>query len=115
MTIEKYSLAAGTWEDVAVTSDHRQVYCACAFVDKIFLFGGWGAGTSGTGTGPPCGATQGAVAPMEERWRRFRGEDRGLRGDRVKWAHGYDAREDTWTPMPDMVVERKGHHVSRWQ
>ena len=30
---------------------------------------------------------------------------------RVKRAHGSDACEDAWTPMPDMVVERKGHRL----
>ena len=38
--VEKYSPSAKTWKKVADMHDDRVDFCACAFMDKIVLFGG---------------------------------------------------------------------------
>ena len=40
MYVDKYSLTSKTWSEVAEMCDNRKCFCACAFTDKIFLFGG---------------------------------------------------------------------------
>ena len=39
-SIEKYSLSSKTWNQVAEMNDDREYFCLCAFMDKIFVFGG---------------------------------------------------------------------------
>ena len=43
MSIEKYSLSTNTWNRVTDMYDNRSDYCACAFMDKIFIIGGLSA------------------------------------------------------------------------
>ena len=40
MSVEKYSLTSKTWSKVAEMYDNRFSFCACAFLDKILIFGG---------------------------------------------------------------------------
>ena len=39
-TVEKYSPSTNKWKKIAQMFDNRQNVCACAFMDKIFMFGG---------------------------------------------------------------------------
>ena len=126
MSIEKYSLATESWAGVAVMGDRRRNYCVCAFVDKILLFGGfcWNERQWDR----PClrlntttrqleevspmarfGRKEAACAVFEERIVVCGGA--GGSGRCVNWADSYDVYEDAWTPMPDMVVERKCHKL----
>ena len=39
-SVEKYSLTSKKWSQVAVMTDDRESFCACPFIDGIFVFGG---------------------------------------------------------------------------
>ena len=39
-SVDKFSLTSNTWSQVAEMYDDRKGFCTCAFMDKIFLFGG---------------------------------------------------------------------------
>ena len=39
-SVEKYSPATNTWNVIAKLHDDRKEFCACAFMDKIFVLGG---------------------------------------------------------------------------
>ena len=41
MSVEKYSPSTNTWNKVADMYDDRGCFCACAFMDKIFIIGGY--------------------------------------------------------------------------
>ena len=41
LSVEKYSLANKTWNYVSDLPDERHNFCACSFMDKIYLFGGY--------------------------------------------------------------------------
>ena len=41
MFVEKYSPSSNAWNKVAVMYDGRKFFCACAFMDKIFIIGGF--------------------------------------------------------------------------
>ena len=40
MSVEKYSFSTKTWSKVADMYDARDCFCACAFMDKVFVIGG---------------------------------------------------------------------------
>ena len=40
LVADKYSPATDTWHELTDAFDDREKFCACAFVDKIYLFGG---------------------------------------------------------------------------
>ena len=40
-SVDKYSLNFKTWSHVAEMNDHHKDFCVCAFMDKIFVFGGY--------------------------------------------------------------------------
>ena len=42
MSIEKYSNATNTWEQVTEMSDDRRSFSACSFMDSIYIVGGVG-------------------------------------------------------------------------
>ena len=37
-SVDKYSLKSKTWSSVAKMNNYRNYYCACAFINKIFVF-----------------------------------------------------------------------------
>ena len=39
-SVDKYSLTSQTWSHVAKMVDNRKLFRICAFIDKIFVFGG---------------------------------------------------------------------------
>ena len=41
MSVEKYSTSFNTWNKVADMFDKREYFCACAFMDKIFIIGAY--------------------------------------------------------------------------
>ena len=40
MAVEKYSLFTNTWTTISDFHDSRVEFCVCAFMDKVFVFGG---------------------------------------------------------------------------
>ena len=41
MSVEKYSPSSNNWSEVAFMFDKRSNFCACAFMDKIYIIGGF--------------------------------------------------------------------------
>ena len=41
MSVEKYSPSSYNWSEVAFMFDKRSNFCACAFMDKIYIIGGF--------------------------------------------------------------------------
>ena len=126
-SIEKYTPHNNSWTKVAEMYDDRGYYCVCAFMDKIYIIGGW------LGKLKPwivynncfqfdtksCQLKQ--VSQMEE----------GRSGaacvvfeGSIVCSGGVDSQyvsvntvescsvvADTWTQMPSMIEERHGHRL----
>ena len=39
-SVEKYSLTSRKWSQICEMHDYRSYFCACAFMNKIFVIGG---------------------------------------------------------------------------
>ena len=40
MSVEKYSPSTESWEKVADMYDEREYYCACSYMDHVYIIGG---------------------------------------------------------------------------
>ena len=126
-TVEKYSLSANKWSVVARLPDGRDKFCACAFMDKIFIIGAYYEEnnhettasclqfdtTQKTWTGDSwkevCGmngARHYAACAV------FRGSvvaAGGINYRRLNTVESYDVFGDSWTPMPGMITGKCYH------
>ena len=127
--VEKYSQATGRWTDVAVMADRRQRFCACAFADKIFIFGGNDEDCCSTdfeNLGRSCLEFDTKSRRFEEKarmqWLKFEAacavfNERlvvcggnnfgGFFGTRC--VESYDVTRNEWTEMADMTSPRHRH------
>ena len=126
--VEKYSLITNTWEYVGDWSDSRREFCACAFMDSIFVIGGcnrfldsfntckkfntkdkkwntrckWNAKMNDVRAGAAC-------TIFEERVVVSGGRRSRVGGDQLNTVEVYDHVADTWSYMPSMVETRYCH------
>ena len=118
MSVEKYSAITNTWETIAKMCDNRIHFCACSFIDNVYIIGG------------TCGnscfefnikeRTWNEVASMNEaRWAAScavfdgrivvtGGNTRGG-NDVSKTVTAYDSVGDKWSYMPNMIESRVQH------
>ena len=120
MHIEKYSPATKTWNVIAQMYDDRFYFCACSFIDDVFLIGGYLYGDMNS-----CvkfstiqkkwnGISEMKVARQFASCVVFEGRivvsggynnnDRDL-----NTVEAYDHIDNSWKNMPNMIEERQGH------
>ena len=119
-SIHKYSRATETWSKLRFDMiDGRIRMCACSFIDKIFVIGGW----LGNAIDSCCYFNDDGfkeVAAMNRA--RFRSACAVFRGKivvlggvcgnlQLKSAESYDVFGDEWQQMPDMMRARSDHSL----
>ena len=128
--VEKYSPSTNTWKKVAKMFDDRKCFCACAFMNKIFLFGGQLCDENPFSYEITNSCLQFDIKQKnwsDKSWKKVSGmnEAREFAGCAVFQGrivvsgggnHGllntvesYDVFADKWSPMPCMV-NCKNHH-----
>ena len=121
-SLEKYLPAINAWEKAADMYDDRIYYCACSFMDKIFVIGGYKrssfSSTNSCITFNTYDCKWKKVASMRE-VREFAGcavfEGRvvvsgGRNGRNVlNTVEAYDHVADLWSKLPNMLQERYCH------
>ena len=120
--VDKYSLIANTWERVADNFERRKSFCACAFMDRIFIGGGFNINTGRYLDSCMMYDTKHkswkAVARMNERRSQTACavfEERivvcgGFRGpDYSNTVEAFDHVANKWTYMPNMNERRFNH------
>ena len=118
-SVEKYSPSTKTWKKVARMN--RQDFCACAFMDSVFVIGG----SDNKTTTDSClqfntkdnswkevarmtnRRENAASAVFEERIVVSGGSD--INFYYLNSVESYDVAADNWAPMPSMIEERVGH------
>ena len=126
-SVEKYSPLNNSWIKVADICDERRSFCACAFMDKIFIIGGYIIRYSGTIMYNPClqfgtkdykfkevaemnEARLGAACVLfDDRLIVSGGEDN--RWGKLNTVESYDVAADIWTQMPNMIERRCAHSL----
>ena len=125
MTVEKYSPFTNKWCKVTHMRDKRQFFCACAFIDEIYVFGGH------------CRQNYEAISSClqfdtrEKNWKRtarmnearesaacvvFQGNilvSGGYDTDQneLNTVESYDAFADEWTSMPNTIDNYSYHSL----
>ena len=127
-SIEKYSLANNTWEYVGRMYNDIKRFCACAFMDQIYIIGGMAQGLDVqiydeddyTDLCMEFNTKYNKwiqVARMNEvrsyaASAVFEGKivvSGGNFGEIKNTVEAYDRVDNSWTPMPKMIEGRNGH------
>ena len=124
--VERYSRVTNSWQVVAASHDDRQYFCACAFMNDVYVVGGelddgttnsclrfntksleWRgiAGMREERISASCAAFEGRVVVSGGRDR----AGRQMREGALKSVEAYDHAADKWTRMPDMEISRFLH------
>ena len=118
--IEKYSLANNTWEYVGNMYKDIKDFCACAFMDKIYIIGGMKEYEYFTDLCMGFDTKDNKwskVARMNEIRSNaasavFEGKvvvSGGIAMEIKNTVEAYDHVDNSWTPMPNMIEGRYGH------
>ena len=119
-TVENYSRSTNAWKVVADINDFRSGFCACSFVDSIYVFGGYLRGNVHTCVKlNTATCTWKKIAELHEAKRYascavFEGRivvTGGLSHQVLRSVHAYDYVDDSWSVMPNMIKGRC-HHKS---
>ena len=121
-SVEKYSPVNKTWNQVTDIPDKRQHFCACAFIDIIYLFGGCikGVGINSCLKFDAKTLKWEVIAKMNITRSRaacaiYEGNIVVSGGENIFVEHiaveSYDVFADIWTPMPNMIEARCNHSL----
>ena len=114
----KYSPVTNTWEVIGDMHDDRSRFCACSFMDNVYLIGGpilwenssciefntknltWKevAGMNEPRKHPSCAVFEGRIVTSG-----------GFRFERLNTVEMYDHLADSWSYMPNMIETRYRH------
>ena len=124
-SVEKYSPVSKTWKYVCDLPDERLNFCACSFMDNIYLFGG-GIYESGEVL-KSCFEFNAKISKWNEvkkmcTSRKFSAcaiyEENivvsggiGYNLNALNTVESYDVFADTWTKLPNMIVRRSLHSL----
>ena len=125
--VEKYSPLTKTWNEVADKFDGRVNFCACAFMDKIYMFGGSWC-TNITNSCLQFDTTK--ENRLDEFWKEtsvmtverrhaacvvFQGNIVVSGGDNIyndlSSVESYDVYSNKWSPMPRMINVQSNHSL----
>ena len=123
MSVDKYSLTSNTWSQVAEMYDDRKGFCTCAFMNKIFVFGGIlnkvRTNTSLKFDTSDCSwkkvsrtydaISSAACAVFDERIIVSGGFNNNFQ--KLKTVRSYDVLPDRWSPMPSMNTAKFVHSL----
>ena len=123
MSVEKYSPSTGGWKKVADMLDDRRLFCGAAFMDEIFIVGGYSrANESATGSclrfdakgwKEVAGMSQARVSAACAVYGGKIVVSGGRNGDRTNpsfnTVEAYDVLPDRWSAMPSMVSGKSNH------
>ena len=121
-SVDKFSLASKTWSQVSQMHDDREGFCTCAFLDKIYIFGGLTEGRTNSclqldtsdyswkeiarmKEARDCAA----CAVFEERVVVAGGLDDNV--DELDTVESFDAIPDKWSSMPSMNFAKSRHSL----
>ena len=116
MSVEKYSPSANTWTKIADMYDKRQCFCACSFMNNVYVIGG--------SFKRPCIEFK----TKDNKWRKVASMNEARtrsacavydgrivvsggfgRGAILNSVEAYDHVSDSWSSMPNMSERRTGH------
>ena len=124
LTVERYSPSTNTWNEVADMYDDIIKFCACAFMDKVFIIGGY------IGNDEQYTETCLVFDTESYKWKKVA----SMNEARIKAAcsvfegrivvaggynddgdlntvESYDVLPDKWSPMPNMTDTLYGHRL----
>ena len=121
-SVKKYSPISKTWNYVCDLPDERQDFCACSFIDKIFLFGGYSYESWYTNF---CIQLDTKILKWKQMANMNQAKSRavcaiyeekivvsgGYRRGNLNTVESYDVFGNIWTPMPNMIEGRCGHSL----
>ena len=122
-SVEKYSPISKKWIKVTDMPDRRQYFCACAFMNKIYLFGGFDDERGVLNSYLKLGAktlkwkkvakmnklrSSAACAIYEENIVVSGGIYNAIG---LRTVDSYDVFGNVWRPMPNMIEERRIHSL----
>ena len=136
MAVEKYSPATEAWNQVTELPDGRDKFCICAFMDKIFVIGGFkydeedfddnddadiGTITNSCSMYDTKNNSWKEVAGMnfarkDAACEVFKGRilvsgGKGIGNNKMKSVESFDVIADEWSLMPDMINVKSGHSL----
>ena len=125
-SVEKYSPHTNTWEIISDMYDDRKYFCACSFMNNVYVIGGIIANNQ----------TNSCIEfkPKDRKWREISGMNKarsytsctvfegriivsggygrfGRRNEILNTVEAFDYAADSWSYMPNMI-ERRGYHKS---
>ena len=122
-SVEKLMLSSNTWSEVCEMVDSREDFCTCAFMDKVYVFGG----DIESGILDSClkfdtesykfdeaakmneARSWGACVVYEERIVVSGGYDNTWKDTNT--VESYNAIANTWTRMPNMIEAKSRHSL----
>ena len=127
-SVEKYSPSNNTWTVVTNMADKRLNFSACAFIDKIFIFGGYRSNENDdySATNSCLGfsakysswneVTSMSVARESSSCVVFQGNivvsgGEGVNEDSLSTVESFDVFADKWSPMPSMIHGKSYHSL----
>ena len=124
VSVEKYSPLSKKWIKVTDIPDKRQNFCGCAYIDNIFIFGGF---EPGPGYLNSCLQFNAKLLKWNEVAKM--NEQRSVAACAIYYENivvsgglddyfyslssveSYDVFANVWTPMPNMIEERSNHSL----
>ena len=123
MSVEKYSPSTGSWKKVADMFDDRRIFCGSAFMDKIFIIGGYSKANESTTdsclqfdakgwkevarmnqvrVSAACAVYDGKIVVSG-------GRNGNYTNPSFNTVESYDVLPDRWSAMPSMVSGKSNH------
>ena len=123
MSVEKYSTTTKTWEFIARMYDKREQFCACSFMDVVYVIGGYLKRSENSCVmfntksrlwktvsrldearfGAACTVFEGKIVVSG-------GQSTGLRRS-LNSVEAYDDLSEAWSNLPNMIKSRNYHKM----
>ena len=119
MSVEKYSTKTNTWETITKMFDDRKAFCACSFMDSVYVIGGYYTRGNSCIKFNTNNRQWNEVARLNEARSRtsctvFEGRivvSGGYRTRTLNTVEAFNHIANSWSYMPNMI-EARYHHKS---